>query len=127
MEEKSHLYSEETFAIRGAIFEVYNVMGVGFIEPVYQECLEREFIKRGIPFEARPQMRLFYKDEPLFQSLKPDFVCYGKIIVEIKAVKEFLPEHMAQMINYLKATTFRLGLLVNFAAEDKAAIKRMIR
>lgn len=121
------LFKEESYQIQGAFFEVYREMGCGFLEPVYQECLAREFDMRGIPFAAQPALHLAYKGEELQQIFRPDFVCYDKIIVEIKAVKELAPEHKAQVINYLKATGMKLGLLVNFASYPKATIERLIR
>ena len=120
------VYAEETFAIRGAVFEVYRIMGCGFLEPVYQECLEKEFRHRGIPFLAQEELKLTYKEEPLEQIYKPDFICFGKIIVELKAAKEIAPEHKAQLINYLKATQMKLGLLVNFGSYPRAEIERMV-
>jgi GxxExxY protein len=88
-------------------------MGCGFLESVYQECLEKELSARGIPFEAQKELRLHYKGEALRQAFKPDLICYGKIVVELKAVRELAPEHAAQLLNYLKATGMTLGLLVN--------------
>lgn len=119
------LYPDESYAIQGAIFDVYREMGCGFLEAVYQECLEKEFRDRNLPFEAQRELKLSYKSEPLSQIYKPDFVCYGKIIVELKAVKELTPEHKAQLLNYLKATGLELGLLVNFGSHPKANIIRM--
>lgn len=74
---------------------------------------------------AQPDLQLTYKGEPLRQTFKPDLICYGKIIVELKAVKAIAPEHVAQVINYLKATGKTLGLLVNFGDYPKATIKRL--
>ena len=101
-------------------------MGHGFLESVYQECLEREFQECGIPFAAQPKLDLTYKGQPLQQNYKPDFICYGKIIIELKSVKEILPEHKAQVINYLKATDMKLGLLVNFGSHPKAKVERLV-
>ena len=123
--EEGILFKEECYAINGAIFEVCREMGSGFLEAVYQECLAMEFARRGIPSKAQPELRLTYKQEPLDQTYHPDFVCFEKIIVKLKAVKEIAPEHQAQVINYLKATGFRLGLLVNFGAYPKATIQRL--
>ena len=117
------LFKEESYAIQGAIFEVYREMGCGFLESVYQECLEKELIQRGIPFQAQKELQLFYKGESLRQIFKPDLICFGKIIIEIKAVKELAPEHSAQVLNYLKATGLTLGLLVNFGSQPKVTIK----
>ena len=119
------LYPDECYAIQGAIFDVYREMGCGFLEAVYQECLEKEFRDRDLPFEAQKELNLSYKGEPLAQIYKPDFVCYDKIIVELKAVKELAPEHKAQLLNYLKTTGLELGLLVNFGSHPKADIIRM--
>lgn len=118
------ILKEESYAIQGAIFEVYREMGCGFLESVYQECLEKEFRFRHVPFEAQKELVLSYKGELLIQTYKPDFICYGKIVVELKAVKEIAPEHKAQLLNYLKATGLELGLLVNFGAYPKAVIAR---
>ena len=120
------LFEEETFAIRGAIFDVYREMGSGFLEPVYQECLEKELILRGIPFVSQPELRLNYKGTRLRQTYKPDLICFERVIVELKAIKTIAPEHKAQVLNYLKATNLRLGLLVNFGSHPMAQIERLI-
>lgn len=109
------LFKEESFVIQGAIYDVYREMGNGFLEAVYQECLAVEFRRRQIPFEAQKNLSLTYRGEPLQQMYRADFVCFSAIVVELKAVKEFAPEHKAQMLNYLKATGLHLGLLANFA------------
>lgn len=120
------LYRDEVYAIQGAIFDVYKEMGAGFLEAVYQECLEKEFRRRGIPFVSQVELKLNYKGETLEQTYKPDFICYDKIILELKAVKENHPEHRAQLFNYLRTTNMRLGLLVNFGHYPKAEIERFI-
>ena len=120
------LYKEEVFAIQGAIFDVYREMGCGFLEPVYQECLERELKERDIPFQSQKELILTYKGQPLEQRYKPDFICLDKIIVELKAVSELSNEHKAQLFNYLKATGLKLGLLVNFGHYPKTQIERII-
>ncbi|MEZ4847638.1 MAG: GxxExxY protein [Bacteroidia bacterium] len=119
------IYKEEGYAIQGAVFEVYREMGCGFLEAVYQECLEKEMKLRGIPFVAQSELKLSYKGETLHQRYKPDLICFGKIIVELKAVKQIAPEHKAQLINYLKATNMKLGLLINFGTYPKASITRL--
>ena len=101
-------------------------MGCGFLEAVYQECLEEEFRRRGIPFTAQDELQLRYKGTALRQFYKTDFICYEKIILELKAVKVLAPEHDAQVLNYLKATGIRLGLLINFGSYPKATIKHII-
>ncbi len=113
---------DESYAIVGACFAVYNEMGCGFSEPVYQECLEIELTDRKIPFRPQTQLQLHYKGRALKRCYVPDFVCYEKVIIEIKAVKELCDEHRAQLHNYLKATGFKLGLLVNFCHYPKLQI-----
>ena len=120
------LLADETFAIRGVVFEVYREMGCGFLEAVYQECMEHELTNQGIPFEAQQELSLLYKGRPLKQLYKPDLICHGKIILELKAVKTIAPEHRAQLLNYLKATGIRVGLLVNFGSYPKATIERLV-
>jgi GxxExxY protein len=120
-------FADESYQIRGAVFEVYREMGCGYLEAVYQECLEREFVRQGIPFAAQRELLLQYKGETLVQTYKPDFICYDRIIVELKAVKELANEHRAQVHNYLKATGLTLGLLVNFGHFPKAEIERIVR
>lgn len=120
------VFKDECYSIQGAIFEVYRETGHGFLESVYQECLLKEFQNKHIPFTAQPMLRLSYKDQLLDQSYRPDFVCYDKIIVELKAVKAVAGEHTAQVINYLRATRLKLGLLVNFGAYPKATVNRLV-
>lgn len=108
------IYKNESYQVMGACFEVYEQMGSGFLEAVYQECLQIEFSVQQIPFTAQESLQLRYRDHMLTQRYEPDFVCFGKIIVELKAAKELANEHRAQVHNYLKATGFTLGLLVNF-------------
>lgn len=97
-------YEEESFRIRGAVYEVYREMGSGFLEAVYQECMERELTRQSIPFTAQAELRLEYKGDRLNQLYRPDFICFEKIIIEIKAVKELCNEHRAQVHNYLRAS-----------------------
>ena len=110
-------YKEESYAIRGAIFAVHKELGCGFLEKVYQDALEYEFRERGIPYEREKEIRIMYKGNPLGEPYRADFVCYGKIIVELKAVGCLEGVHRAQVINYLKATGMKLGILVNFGEE----------
>ena len=120
------LYKNEVFSIQGAIFDVYREMGCGFLEAVYQECLEKEFQAREIPFASQQILSLKYKRKRIKQTYHPDFICYDKIIIELKAVKELAKIHEAQLHNYLKASGLRLGLLVNFGHYPKTQIKRVI-
>jgi GxxExxY protein len=110
----------------GACFEVYKVMGSGFLEAVYQECLAREFTDRGIPYLEQPRLQLQYKRSPLEQAYQPDFLCFDKIIVEIKAVKNLLDEHRAQAVNYLRVTGKELALLVSFGHFPKLEYERFV-
>ncbi len=120
------LFKEECFAIQGAVYEVYREMGCGFLESVYQECLQREFSRRQIPFIAQGELPLYYKGEKLIQCYRPDFLCFEKIIVELKAVNETGAEHKAQVLNYLRGSNLRLGLLINFGHYPKATIERIL-
>ena len=119
------LFKEECYAIQGAVFDVYWEMGSGFLEAVYQECMEKELRNRSIPFVAREELKLTYKGVLLDQSYRPDLICYNSIIVELKAIKALAPQHEAQAMNYLKATGMKLALLVNFGSHPKATIKRI--
>ncbi len=118
------IYEEESFQIRGAAFEVYKEMGNGFLEAVYQECMEKELTQMGIQFKSQPELTLSYKDETLEQTYKPDLICFDQIIVELKAVSELLPQHEAQLINYLRATGMKLGFLINFGSHPLVDIER---
>src|SRR5262249_49979981 len=121
------LYGDESYAIVGACFEVYKEKGCGFVEPVYQECLAIELELRSIPLQAQRELRLSYKGRTLLQFYKPDFVCYEKIILEIKAVSKLADEHRAQLHNYLKATGMRLGLLINFGHFPQLEMERIVK
>ncbi|EGF92004.1 GTP-binding signal recognition particle [Asticcacaulis biprosthecium C19] len=120
------LFEDEAFAIRGAIFEVYREMGCGFLEAVYQDCLEQEFIARQIPFSVQPVLTLAYKGKNIARTYSPDFLCYGQIILELKAVEALADQHRAQVRNYLKASGLPLGLLVNFGTYPKVQIERLL-
>jgi GxxExxY protein len=119
------IYKEESYQIIGAGFEVYTDKGAGFYEPVYHECLGIEFELRGIPAISKPRQELEYKGRKLQQVFEPDYVCHRKIVVELKAVAELLNEHRAQVLNYLKATGFQLGFLVNFGHSPKLQYERI--
>ena len=106
--------ADETHALLGACFEVYTEKGCGFLEAVFQECLDLELTDRRIPFQAHPLLKLSYKGRQLKQVYQPDFLCFGTVILEIKAVSKLADEHRGQVHNYLKATGLRVGLLVNF-------------
>jgi GxxExxY protein len=120
------VYREESYSIMGVCFEVYKEEGCGFLEPVYQECLEIELGLRKVPFRAQLSLPLFYKGVPLKHAYVPDFICFDKIVLEIKAVSELTNEHRAQVFNYLKATSYRLGLLVNFCHYPRLESERIV-
>jgi len=120
------LFSEESYKIIGACFEVYREKGCGFLEPVYQECMEIELRLQGISFVSQKPLALEYKGCPLRSKDEPDFISYDKIVLELKAVTELADEHRAQVQNYLKATGLRLGLLINFGHYPKAEIERIV-
>jgi GxxExxY protein len=119
------IYKDESYAIMGACFEVYKEKGCGFNEAVFQECLEIEFTLREIPARAQVDFPLTYKGRLLTSRFKADFVCYEKIILELKAVSELVDAHRAQVLNYLNASGFELGLLVNFGAYPKVEHERL--
>jgi GxxExxY protein len=121
------LFKDESYAIVGACFAVYRDKGCGFLEAVYQECLEIEFECCEIPAIARQSVYLSYRGRTLRQVYQPDFICYDKIIVEIKAVSALVDEHRAQLLNYLSATGFKLGLLVNFGHYPKLEYERLAK
>jgi GxxExxY protein len=112
------LYKDESYKIIGACMEVHNTLGCGFLEAVYQEALAIEFEKRGIPYIREAELNIEYKDTVLSKKYNADFICYDKIILEIKALSELISVHQAQVINYLKATKLKLGILVNFGEES---------
>ena len=119
------IYKEESYKIIGACFEVYKQKGCGFTEAVYQECLAIEFELQGIPFVAQPKIELEYKGRKLSQFFVPDYICYDKIIVEIKALPDLLDVNKSQTLNYVNATKFELALLVNFGHFPQLEYKRI--
>ena len=125
--EKEIVFKEESYKIMGACFEVYKEKGCGFLEAVYQECLAIEFALQDIPFVPQAELKLAYKGRPLTQTYKPDFILFGKIILEIKALTALANEHRAQVHNYLKATGYKLGLLVNFGHHPLVEHERIVR
>ena len=117
---------DETYRILGACFEVYNELGCGFLEPVYQECLELEFSRQGIPFESQKILKLKYRGKELSKTYQADFVCFGEVIVEINAVSRLTGEHRAQILNYIHATGTDVGLLINFGHFPKIEHERFL-
>jgi GxxExxY protein len=122
----NNLFQQEGYDLMAAAFEVYNEMGHGFLEPVFQECLERELASRQIPHVAQKELTIHYKGIPLQQKYRIDLLVHDGIVVELKAVKALLPEHRAQLINYLKATKLRVGYLINYGCPDKLDWERIV-
>ncbi len=112
------IYPDESFNIIGAALEVHKTIGCGFTEPIYQDAFEIELQERGIPYQREKFLPVLYKGKPLTKYFRADFVCYDKIIVELKAVSDFSEEHYLQVYNYLKASGYKLGLLVNFGKKS---------
>ena len=113
---KEIIFKEEVYAIVGAAMDVYWQLGRGFLEPVYQEALGIEFRRRRIPFEAQQDIVILYKGEALEKTYIADFICYGKIIIELKALEGLCGRDVGQLLNYMKATRFNVGLLINFGS-----------
>jgi len=120
------IFKEEAYAIAGAAMDVYYTMGMGFLEPVYQEALAIEFANRRIPFEREKKLELFYKGEKLNKTYSPDFVCYDNIVVELKVVPRITGIEASQLINYLKIMRKRLGIIANFGSEKTLEWKRYV-
>ena len=117
---------EEGYKLMGAAFEVYNEQGFGLAEEIYQESLEIELALREIPSQSKQELTTFYKNRPLKKRYVPDLFVYGKIVVELKAVSELLPEHEAQLFNYMRIARMSVGYLVNFGHKDTLEWKRFI-
>ncbi len=120
------IFKNECYEIIGGCFNVYKDKGCGFLEPVYQECLEIEFGHLELPAVAQPEVELQYRGITLKKKYVPDFLLYNAIILEIKAVSELADEHRAQVLNYLHATKSRLGVLVNFGHHPKLEWERIV-
>jgi len=121
------IYKQESYAIIGACFEVYNEKGCGFLEPVYHECLRIEFEYQKIPAISKPPLLLMYRGQTLNQGYYPDFVCFDKIVLELTTAAGLIDEHRAQLLNYLHATGHELGVLVNFGHYPRLEYERIAR
>lgn len=119
------IFKEEGYKIVGCFYAVYNALGPGFLEAVYQEALEREFIKNNIPYVREKKIEVFYGDEKLKKYYRADFICYDKIVIELKAQKFISEADFNQTKNLLVSTKHTLGYLVNFGA-PKIFFKRII-
>ena len=122
----NYLHEEETYSIIGAAMIVHQELGHGFLEAVYQEALEKEFRLRNIFFKREIPLRIYYRNEPLEKCYIADFICYNKIIVELKALSAISSEHLGQVMNYMAATRIKLGLIINFGKKS-LEYKRIIR
>ena len=120
------LFKDEVYAIAGAMFEVYKALGTGYLEPVYQEALAVEFTSRGIPFEREHRLPIYYKDVKLEKWYAPDFICFDQIILELKVLRKLGPIETAQLLNYLKITKLRLGILANFGSSQRLEWNRYV-
>jgi len=120
------LYKDEVYTVIGAAMDVYNHLGPGFLEAIYQEAMEVEVTARNIPNSPEQNVQIMYKGKPLKKFYTPDLMCYGKIVVEIKAIDRLTSREEAQLLNYLKATGMPVGLLINFGAEKDLEWKRMV-
>lgn len=120
------LFKKEVYAIVGAAFEVYNVLGPGFLEAVYQEALGIELSERGIPFVPQMDLQITYKERPLSKRYTPDFICYDSLIVEIKAIEHLTSADQAQLLHYMKAAPVITGILINFGSARALQWKRMV-
>jgi len=112
------LFKKESYQIIGACMAVHSELGCGFLEAVYQEALEEEFKLRNIPYVREAQLQVIYKGKTLKKRYQADFICYDNIIVELKALTELNTVHKSQLINYLKITKLKLGVLVNFGSKS---------
>jgi len=118
--------SQEGYAIMGAVFEVHQVLGGGLLEEIYQESLEIELATREMPFVAKQELAVFYKDRKLKKRYIPDLILFNQIIIELKSVRELIPDHESQLINYMRLTRNPVGYLINFGPTPKVAWKRFI-
>lgn len=123
---KSEAYKDEGYKLMGAAFEVYNEKGGGMAEEIYQECLEIELELRGIQFKPKQELACFYKGLELKKRYVPDLFVFGCLVVELKAVAQLLPEHEAQLLNYMRIIRQPVGYLINFGPKDSLEWKRFI-
>jgi len=118
--------AQQGYDLMAAAFEVYNDLGGGLSEEIYQESFERELASRRITFEPQPELKVYYKGAPLNKRLRPDLIVAGEIVVELKSVKALSEEHEGQLLNYLRVTRFPVGYLINFASFPKLQWKRFV-
>jgi GxxExxY protein len=121
------LMKEEVYRVVGAAMEVINEFGSGFLEPVYQEAMGIELRLRDIPFAAQVELQLAYKGVPLQKKYVADLICFGCVLVELKALDKLTTREMSQVLNYLKATGIEVGVLINFGADGRLEWRRIVR
>ena len=121
-----YLYKKESYEVLGAAMDVYNELGSGFLEAIYHDALEIELTARGIPYESQKPLIVFYRGQRLAHQYQADVLCYDSILLELKAVKEIHEVHLAQVLNYLKATGLALGYLINFGSPEKLQWQRVV-
>jgi len=120
------IYKNEVYQIIGAAIEVHKELGCGFLEAVYQEAFEIELRFRKIPYDREVKLNIYYKEQLLKKYYEADFVCFDKIILELKALSGLTSDHESQLLNYLKATNLKVGLLINFGRQN-LEYKRMVK
>ena len=123
---KPEIYKDEGYKLMGAAFEVYNELGFGLAEEIYQESLEIELESRGIPFRSKQELKCFYKGRELKKRYVPDLIVFECLVTELKSVSQLVPEHEAQLINYMRITKQPVGYLINFGHKDTLEWKRFI-
>jgi GxxExxY protein len=121
------LLKEEVYAVVGAAMEVYNELGPGFLEAVYHEAMEIELGQQGIPFQSQVRLQISYKGQILRKEYEADLITHNQLLVEFKALNRLSSQEEAQLLNYLKATGHRVGLLINFGHPAKLEWKRMVK
>ena len=119
------IYERESYKIIGACIEVHKELGCGFLESVYQEALELEFRNKNIHYEREKELKIFFKNFELNKRYVTDFICFNRIVIEIKALSKLNSDHDSQILNYLKATGIKLGILINFG-EKSLKYKRLV-
>jgi GxxExxY protein len=121
------LFKEEVYAIVGAAMAVHNDLGAGFLEAVYQEAMEMELTEKGVPFARQVPLTIWYRGKQLQKHYVADLVCFDRIVVDLKAITQLTSREQAQMLNYLKATRLRLGVLINFGDPGQLEWERVVR
>ena len=124
--ERAMMFKQEGYDLMGAAFEVFNQLGYGMAEEIYQQSLEIELALRGIPFQAKAQLTAFYKEQALETHYTPDLFAFGGIVVELKAVAELISDHEAQLFNYMRIARQHVGYLINFGHKGGLQWKRFI-